>query len=61
MAATKGLRDWWGLAKNSTPPSLPPLPQHAKRMGYCASGDSVVALHRADRGLSSVIKIVDVK
>ncbi|GIL56779.1 hypothetical protein Vafri_12087 [Volvox africanus] len=33
--------------------------EHAKRMRYCAKGDSIVALHRI--GNASVIKIVDIK
>lgn len=33
--------------------------EHAKRMRYCARGDSIVALHRI--GNASVIKIVDIK
>ena len=33
--------------------------QHAKEMKYCASGDTVVALHRI--GNASVIKLVDIK
>jgi pyruvate kinase len=33
--------------------------EHAKRLGYCRKGDSIVALHRI--GNASVIKIVDIK
>ena len=33
--------------------------EHAKSNGYCARGDSIVALHRI--GNASVIKIVDIK
>ena len=33
--------------------------EHAKRLGYCVKGDSLVALHRI--GNASVIKIVDIK
>jgi hypothetical protein len=33
--------------------------EHAKRMRYCAKGDSIVALHRI--GNASVIKIIDVR
>ena len=32
---------------------------HAKAMGYCNRGDTIVALHRI--GNASVIKLIDIK